>query len=91
LRCTLRTIAALEGALPPGEGPARDRLTVARLIATAALVRPESRGAHFRSDRPGTDPAWRRRLVLERRDGVLRLETEAVGTRRRERAVEVPA
>jgi succinate dehydrogenase/fumarate reductase flavoprotein subunit len=39
---------------------------VGRLIARAALARPESRGAHFRLDFPETDTAWRGRLVLSR-------------------------
>ena len=45
-------------------------LTVARLVARAALVRLESRGAHQRDDHPATDPAWRRRIyAVVRPDG----------------------
>jgi L-aspartate oxidase len=38
----------------------RDAVDVATLIADAALQRRESRGAHFRSDYPETDPTWAR-------------------------------
>jgi len=44
-------------------GEARNLLTVARLAAAAAERRRESRGAHFRTDFPQADPAWRHRLT----------------------------
>jgi L-aspartate oxidase len=46
-----------------GEG--RNLVLAARLVATAALTRTESRGAHFRADFPEPDPAWRRHLAVE--------------------------
>ena len=35
---------------------------LAALIARAAFLRQESRGAHFRTDWPDTSPAWRGRI-----------------------------
>ena len=34
-----------------------------RLLAEAALIREESRGAHFRSDFPRSEPEWKRHIV----------------------------
>ncbi len=51
-------------------------LTVAALVTEGALRRQESRGTHFRIDRPERDDgAWCRRLFLERaEDGTIRCE-----------------
>ncbi|HVT61602.1 MAG TPA: L-aspartate oxidase [Thermoanaerobaculia bacterium] len=45
-------------------GEARNLLAVGRLVAAAALARRESRGAHFRSDFPSQERAWRNRLFV---------------------------
>ena len=42
------------------------QLTVARLIVESALVREESRGAHYRSDFPQPREEWRRHIVFRR-------------------------
>ena len=41
----------------------RSLLTCARLAADAALLREESRGAHYRTDFPAPRDDWQRHLV----------------------------
>jgi L-aspartate oxidase len=41
-------------------------VTVGRLVAGAALVRTESRGAHYRLDFPASREEWQRRVILKK-------------------------
>jgi len=78
LREAIGRLEALAAALPAAAASTRNLVTVARLVVTAALARPESRGAHFRADYPLADPAWRRRIALAPEGRGARLETEPV-------------
>jgi L-aspartate oxidase len=52
--------------LPEPESASSPDLALASLIARAALLRRESRGAHFRADAPRCDPEWRGRIEWRR-------------------------
>jgi L-aspartate oxidase len=69
LREALAGIDEIERQTPPGARELRSLVTAGRLIARAALARPESRGAHFRLDHAQPHAAWRGRLVLSRIGG----------------------
>jgi len=57
----------------------RNLLIVSEAVARAALDREESRGAHFREDRPAKDPALdRTRLVIRKGSGGMELRRETL-------------
>jgi L-aspartate oxidase len=60
LTAALAAIAKLETA-NAGDPDMRNMTAASMLIAGAALTRQESRGGHFRSDYPATDPARAKR------------------------------
>ncbi len=63
-------LAAWQAALPrPTDRPTHELanlLTCARLVTEGALLREESRGAHYRSDFPEPREEWRRHIVFRR-------------------------
>ncbi|MCB0215882.1 MAG: L-aspartate oxidase [Chloroflexi bacterium] len=66
LEALLDELPAIQASLAPfavsrRRGEARNLVELARMVAGAALARRESRGGHFRSDYPDTDPAQARR------------------------------
>jgi L-aspartate oxidase len=61
IRQTLSSLDAL--AVDAGAGEARNMILVARLIGASALLREESRGAHWRRDFPEPDARFARRTA----------------------------
>lgn len=72
----LLELAAAMGRAGEDDCPAarqdRNLLTVAMLVGCAAIFRKESRGAHYRTDFEGPDPAWAAHTVLWRDGDLLR-------------------
>ncbi len=64
------TLSAWHAALPkPTDRPAHeltDLVACGRLVTEAALIREESRGAHYRSDFPQPHEGWRRHIVFRK-------------------------
>ena len=62
------TLAVWQGSLPPPTDRPSYELSnlvlTGRLVTEAALLRQESRGAHFRSDFPQSLPEWQRHIVF---------------------------
>jgi L-aspartate oxidase len=68
-----QTLATWQSTIvPPTDRPSQelaDLLTCARLVTEAALIREESRGAHYRSDFPDAREEWRRHIVFSKQSG----------------------
>ncbi len=57
-------------------------LEVSELLVRSALARTESRGSHYRSDFPQTDPTWVKNVFARRSDGGMELYTPPVSLHR---------
>jgi L-aspartate oxidase len=62
----------------PAAWETQNMLTIALGIAAAAATRTESRGVHFRTDFPNSDPNWERHLNLTRCEGGIQIGTSPV-------------
>ncbi|TRO52160.1 FAD-binding protein [Candidatus Bathyarchaeota archaeon] len=54
-------------------------LDVCEFIIRAAMERRESRGAHFRLDHPSEDPAWRKTIILSKKNGAIEINYAPIG------------
>ncbi len=52
--------------------------TVGEMVASSALLRTESRGAHYREDFPAPDGAWLKNIFLTPASGAIQFETREV-------------
>lgn len=64
LALACKQLLALAQATPPGAYIARNMAEAGYLVAQSALLRTESRGSHFRTDRPKPEAGWERRHVV---------------------------
>jgi len=55
-------------------------LDIGEAMAASSLQRPETRGAHYRTDFPDTDSNWTANLIVRRMAGELQVEKKAVVT-----------
>lgn len=51
----------------------------AQLVVTSALIREESRGAHFRTDFPGTEKEWHGKQIIHSTSGTVIRKNERIG------------
>jgi succinate dehydrogenase/fumarate reductase flavoprotein subunit len=79
LRETTRRVMAQPGRqmIPALEIPMA--LDAAEMIVRAAMMRRESRGAHYRQDHPDQDPDWVKTVIISKKDSAMQLATAPIG------------
>ena len=53
----------------------KNMLLLSEMVCRAALMRNESRGAHFREDNPQEETEWLKNIIIRNREGKMTLET----------------
>ncbi len=79
LRETTRRLMAQPGRqmIPALETPMA--LDAAEMIVRAAMMRRESRGAHYRQDHPDQDPDWVKTVIISKKGSAMQLTTAPIG------------
>lgn len=72
----LRNIRSLETDKRAAGSRESARLSLAEAMLMSAIVRRESRGAHYRSDYPKTDEAYQKKTIAEYEAGKVRVKME---------------
>jgi len=79
LRDSTRRLMALPGRQMISALEIPMALDAAEMIVRAAMMRRESRGAHYRLDHPEEDPAWVKTVVISKKDSAMQLTAVPIG------------
>jgi succinate dehydrogenase/fumarate reductase flavoprotein subunit len=79
MRESLRTVMAQPGRQMAAALELPMALDASELIIRAAMMRRESRGAHYRTDHPDEDPKWRKTIIIRKREEAMELTTVPLG------------
>jgi len=79
LRDSTRRLMALPGRQMISALEVSMALDAAEMIVRAAMMRRESRGAHYRLDHPEEDPAWVKTVVISKKNSAMQLTTVPIG------------
>ncbi len=79
LRDSTRRLMALPGRQMISALEVSMALDAAEMIVRAAMMRRESRGAHYRLDHPEENPAWVKTVVISKKNSAMQLTTVPIG------------